>query len=364
MRIEELSDKIYKLMKGYSYAVTMFDDDGMKTLSTTDATRFFVEKPNIMIRISIDAVTINKPASLMYDDIQDLAEQIKTLAHRNGYTFNVRVYGSQIVPKDFIHELKESKGSKLVGKLYGKKKTSYQKVGENTIIVYRHTGEVNERARTSKVSEIEITSNGEKYMLPVPNVNAARALAVYMENGGSWNDKASNLIKEAAERIRQVNQYRKYVRNTDPIATHLAGMTTKKINKAVSDFLHLDDDSTVDDILSTMNETISAGGVSVGAGAAKDNGPYSDKVLPLIKREKTASNMNKLVKKYSGKAKLPEAMVFEDDSSALDFIIAEMEASNDSLSQCIASHISDIRESYTDEDKAELLTIISNQGAA
>ena len=74
--------------------------------------------------------------------------------------------------------------------------------------------------------------------------------------------------------------------------------------------------------------------------------------------------MNKLVKKYSGKAKLPEAMVFEDDSSALDFIIAEMEASNDSLSQCIASHISDIRESYTDEDKAELLTIISNQGAA
>lgn len=368
-----IQDKIYALLQGHNLNVTMYDEEGKKQLKPGSSTRFFVEKPNMMIHLADTEINVSRSKTVPLDTVKPLHDQLERLAHERGLQINTRLYSrNAVLPKDFVGDLtavKESKNlvesNKLIGKVYGKKKTSYQKVGENTLLIYRHVAEVNDnaRSRTSKITEIDIKSHGETYRMSAPHVKAARALGVYMEHGGKWLDGVGSNLQEAAEKVRQLGKYRTAIRKKDPVGAGFADMATKNIDKALNDFLHVKDDDTIADILDQLGESICAGSFATVASGVNDNAPYAKMVSPLIKRYKTPENLVKVLEAYAKRrttSLLPEGYIFESDGDAFGFIVEAMTESKDLVYLSAAKHIKEMHEEFNEEICSNLVNVMHN----
>jgi len=52
---KKLAEKIFNLLKGYGYTVQSYDPEGKLVVDPQDATRFLVDKPNILVRIDLNS---------------------------------------------------------------------------------------------------------------------------------------------------------------------------------------------------------------------------------------------------------------------------------------------------------------------
>tara|TARA_B000000565_G_scaffold255758_1_gene237718 strand:- start:178230 stop:179333 length:1104 start_codon:yes stop_codon:yes gene_type:complete len=357
----EISLKVFKLLHSKYNNISLFDQDGKQVMTADSAVRFFIEKPNIMVYVSEDMVELNKGTEVQLTDIEDIIDSLKTLAHQNRKSFNLKVFGKSIVPKDFAQEITESK---MFSSMYGKTKTSYQKVGENTVITYRHTSAVNDNAqsRMSKLREIEITSHGKKYMMPWPHVMGARAIAKHLEVGGEYSDDIAESLYEASERIRMIGQYRNFIRKKDPVEYNLATKAAKDINGQIQDFLKVGTDGEVSDIIASLQETITAGAVATGGVA--DRAPYSRKVSGIIRRYKTPENIIAMVSEKVKKEKkgiLPKSFMFEDAGDEFDFVMKEMEESSDVFYKSVRQAIEEVWDSYDEKRRKAIVSLAKGE---
>jgi hypothetical protein len=105
-----------------------------------------------------------------------------------------------------VDELKEGKMSKLAGST----KSSYQRVGENRIII-RHVGPIDEEkmgSRTRNIKAIYIeNASGERFLVKENSLIGARILAHHMSAGGNLMDDFSNHLYTMIREMRDLKSF-------------------------------------------------------------------------------------------------------------------------------------------------------------
>jgi hypothetical protein len=102
------------------------------------------------------------------------------------------------------------------GKMTGSTKSSYQAL-ENIKLIVRHKKAVNEEvrgARSRNIHSVLIQRGEEKFKMAENNLQAARAMARHLYNGGEVYDQQGTTISKMAEDYRQLREFVRYVKNS------------------------------------------------------------------------------------------------------------------------------------------------------
>ena len=105
-----------------------------------------------------------------------------------------------------VDELKEAKMSKLAGST----KSSYQRVGENRLII-RHVGPIDEEkmgSRTRNIKSIYIeNSSGERFLVKENSLIGARILSQHISHGGNLQDDFTNHLYTMIREMRDLKSF-------------------------------------------------------------------------------------------------------------------------------------------------------------
>ena len=117
-----VAKKILSLLKGNDFRVQMFDADGNATVVDSDARRFFVLKPNIIVTVNdpvIDDEGKTVPANIEFNigkdgakdtSVSSIADKIKNvIAGPAQINFTRDIIGKTIQPKDYAYQAKMKK---------------------------------------------------------------------------------------------------------------------------------------------------------------------------------------------------------------------------------------------------------------
>ena len=115
--INTVADKIYGLLKGYNFSVDTFDKNGEVVGNPSDAVRFYVEDPNLLVTINTKTDEIGLSVSENTDQTDKLRTQLTNLAKTYLMTTDFRVFGKKLEPS--------SEGVKI------KKEMIWQKQGDH-----------------------------------------------------------------------------------------------------------------------------------------------------------------------------------------------------------------------------------------
>lgn len=119
-------------------------------------------------------------------------------------------------------------------KLFGTSKTSFQDMGEATIIV-KHTRPVNYNApngRTQHIERIFIENSvGERFAYPIKHLNGARALARHVAEGGLPYDEIGKHIVSLSEELSKLRFFKNYVDRSPIISENMGNIQSKVIER-------------------------------------------------------------------------------------------------------------------------------------
>jgi hypothetical protein len=229
---EKISNQIFSIMKSYNMPVKMYTEEGKHTIDTDEARRFYNRDNNIMVNfdISSDYHTINvglgKDADI--DSLRNMLEKFKMLANKNVIDYNVKTFGKNISPKDFlptvqkaIKRKQQNNISEGFTKPWGTVRTSRQRF-ENATLYIRHKKSVDENIRGSRsrnISSIFIENNkNERFRFPYNSVPAARAMTVHVSEGGTPYDDKGKHILSLTEETQKLGNFLKYTRKNSELS--------------------------------------------------------------------------------------------------------------------------------------------------
>ena len=114
--MEELSEKIFALLKGNGLQIKVFDVDGNDIPDAKQGRRFFVVKPNIMVTIDEDdgEVQFNKGSNVNGDEIDSLQKNMRTVVDSAQMNFTIKIFGKQITPRDYAYQAKMQKDTPMM----------------------------------------------------------------------------------------------------------------------------------------------------------------------------------------------------------------------------------------------------------
>jgi hypothetical protein len=115
---DDLSNKIFSLLKGNRLKIKIFDKSGAETTDPTAGKRFFVSKPNIMVTIDDDnnLIEFSKGKDVNDNSVSVLQKNIRRLGDNSvpPTNFKIKVFGKSIQPKDYSYQAKMNKGEKTM----------------------------------------------------------------------------------------------------------------------------------------------------------------------------------------------------------------------------------------------------------
>jgi len=227
---EIISDKLFGILKGSGYSLTMFDKTGKKIMDPHEATRFFAttksNDPNLetfSILVSLhdentdshlDIKTPNIKDDMDFEKVHALNKSLKkNIGEKEGLKINWYKFDHAIRAKDdAINNITETKD---IGKPYGTTKSSFQKVGNSKLII-RHTDTIDESkkgGRWRKIKAIFIENKiGERFNYPYPHIAGARAMARHISNEGRMYDNIGMGITSMSESYYDIKKACKILR--------------------------------------------------------------------------------------------------------------------------------------------------------
>ena len=223
VNLELISEKIYNLLIGNGFDVTTFDESGEIAIDPSTATRFVVNKPNILVRldkgIETISLAVNEKAT-----VDDLRGNLKELANDFLMNFDYRIFGKQLQPKSEQIDVAKNTSESIMaditegfGPITGSAKTSYQPL-DNVKLILKHKKGVSEEvrgARSRNISSIYIQRGEERFKLPETNLKAARAMARHVRNGGEVFDSIGSSINEMASQQKHLREFVRYVKKAN-----------------------------------------------------------------------------------------------------------------------------------------------------
>ena len=219
VNIPVISEKTFNILKGFGFGVDSFSADGKQVIDPTDATRFVVSEPNILVRL--DSAT----STLVLNTSEDLSEHkvrtmLKDLAQDYLMKFDYKIFGKKIKAvgekQDIAKQAEKDMADIKEGfdTMSGSSKTSYQSL-DNVKIVVKHKKAVNEEVRGSRsrnIHSIFIQRGDERFKLPENNLAMARAMARHVQKGGEVFDEQATNIVEMAQDLKKLREFVHYVK--------------------------------------------------------------------------------------------------------------------------------------------------------
>lgn len=204
--IETIADKIYKYMSADTFSFVMYDDEGNETVDPDSARYFYSADPNIMISLDNrdDTVRFHKGQDVELEKIGTLHKRIKQLVHRFPVNFEFKVFGKQIKPAQYQHNVDKPPGVSVMStvnetvsldrsifesitKLHQGKLSEADKLEALALSV------VNNSALTKSLLEASIALKENKELSRVQQKSVARALKSlkegYTKKGGNGKHK-------------------------------------------------------------------------------------------------------------------------------------------------------------------------------
>lgn len=250
VNIDIVSEKLFNILKGFGYEVKSFDKDGDLVLNPQEATRFAVADPNLLARINLPEKTIMLATSedLSEEPVRDM---VKHLAQDYLMNFDYKIFDKKIKPKGEELDVKKNAEKEMadvmeasLGRMTGSSKTSYQPL-ENVKLVVRHKKAVNEEvrgARSRNIHSIFIQRGDERFKMAENNLQAARAMARHMYNGGEMHDTVGEAIVSMAKDYKQLREFVRYVKSAKLINEdnqEIVELAIENINEIRSHFKRL-----------------------------------------------------------------------------------------------------------------------------
>ncbi len=234
--------KIHNILKGQGFMVKNYDREGNLTLDPSQATRFAVPEPNILVRYNQDSQTIELKTR---EDVEDQVTRtmLKNLSNDNLLNFDYRRFEKKISPRGEGPDIEASKEQDVndvmegFGAMTGTSKSSYQTL-ENVKLVVKHSKPVNEESRGARSRHIEsiyIRRGGEQFKMNENNLKAARAMARHIQEGGEMHDSVGSAIQQMATEHRQLSEFVRYVRRNSLVNES----NTDYVNLAVDNVIHI-----------------------------------------------------------------------------------------------------------------------------
>ena len=219
VNIAATAEKVFNILKGFGFGVDSFSADGKQVIDPTQATRFVVTDPNILVRIDYQTETVILNTS---EDLADhkVRTMLKDIAHDYLMKFDYKVFGKKIKARgesqDIAHQTEKDMADIKEGfdTMSGSSKTSYQSL-DNVKIVVKHKKAVNEEVRGSRsrnIHSIFIQRGDEKFKLPENNLAMARAMARHVQKGGEVFDESATSIIEMAQDLKKLREFVNNVR--------------------------------------------------------------------------------------------------------------------------------------------------------
>lgn len=202
--LKKLSGEIFNILKGHGRSLTLYGENGNVVYDPEDAVRMYVLPDKMMLSIIQDdndiEVKLYIGKSIEIKNIEEIIKTIRAVCSRLNCLFNIRRYGKDIVPKDFAYQIKTNES--LSEAYYNSLKTTYENIG-NCKLILKHTKNVDEDIRGSSSRNIKTmyvqTDKKEKILLPTINLNAGRAIARHLSNGGKIYDSVGEYVVETAK---------------------------------------------------------------------------------------------------------------------------------------------------------------------
>lgn len=124
---DKVAERVFELLKGQSYQLSLYDDTGTRVYEPETARMFFAMPVKMMVNIvddsddSVIRVNINKKQNV--EDIKGLLNKLRQTASHFGLLFTVRTYAKELKPKDFaflVNKTNESVGLERLESYIGK----------------------------------------------------------------------------------------------------------------------------------------------------------------------------------------------------------------------------------------------------
>lgn len=214
--MDKLALEVFNIIKGSNFNVSLFTSAGQRTLDTEDATRFYLTDDDLMISLRIDdnKTELVVQAGKDFDVIKNKSflNSLKSAVHKYMGEFTVRRFDKNITPKDFSHQSIAEGYSKAFGSI----KTSYIQLPEARLII-KHSKDVNEEVRGSRSRNIHSlfieNSNKEKIQFPYRYMAGAKAMAMHVNNGGTFEDAKGSAILEMCKEVTELTQFLNHVKS-------------------------------------------------------------------------------------------------------------------------------------------------------
>jgi len=232
INIEKISNQIFGILKGNSLSVKMYTEDGTHTLDPDEARRFYNKAMNIMVNFDVSSqystmnIGIGKSTDL--GKIKGMLNQFKILANKNVIDYNVKSFGKDITPKDFIPQVVQAKNQNSAAGIsegftrpWGTVRTTRQRF-ENATMYIKHRKSVDEAiqgSRSRNIAKIFIENDKhERFSFPYNSVPAARAMTVHVSEGGNPYDQGGKHILSVTEEIQKLSKFINYSKKTPELA--------------------------------------------------------------------------------------------------------------------------------------------------
>lgn len=252
IKIEKVSEQIFKVLKGHGLNLELFTKDGMSTVDPTEALRFYNAENKMMVNLDVtdekSELKVGLGKSTDVSALRKLLDNLRTLANRNIIEYTLRTFGKDIEPKDFAFQAKkdsEMNVQESFSKPYGSSKSSYQAL-ENARLIIKHKKHVDEEVRGSRSRNIHSlfieNAEGERYKFPTTNLSAARAMLRHIKEGGNPYDELGSHIISLSEEFAQLSKFRNYAKKNSLVSEDTAEVVegvSNRLSKIKKEFKSL-----------------------------------------------------------------------------------------------------------------------------
>ena len=215
--LKQVSERLYKILKGFNYSLQMYDDKGNITSDPFESRRFFVSPDQLFVSIWEDKkIKVYIGNAKTIQELKPLLDTLRETAVNYGLGYTLSSFNRKIRPRSFLPMIqREISKADMKESMYGTTKSSYEKVGPTRIIV-RHSDNVREgligaRGRNIRAIFIE-TKEGERIKYPYNHMNGARAMARHIAYEGSFEDDVGRHIQSLSEELSGLNRVSQHIR--------------------------------------------------------------------------------------------------------------------------------------------------------
>lgn len=236
---ENISNEIFKILKGSGQTIRLFTDEGENTVDPSTARRFYMPKLGSMVNLeeteSAREIKVSVNQNTELDNFKDTLYQLKNLANRSVIEYTLKNFTKAITPKDQDYQAQKVRDMKIdegISPAYGTSKSSYQQL-ESAKLIIKHTKPVNEESRGSRSRNINAiyieNADGERYKMPTNNLAGGRAMLRHVKEGGIPHDDFGKHIQEQTIELKKLKEFANYSKRNN-----LVNEDTADIVEAVS----------------------------------------------------------------------------------------------------------------------------------